>query len=310
VRLRVLRKRRKQRQLRNHWFACIRIRGLSAGAPLRRCAHPWPYFRASVIPLSCAEFSHASIPPMNRFQASGIHLGISLVIATVVGCLIYFVWYPHPYFQVAGGSNLMLLIMGVDIVVGPLLTLVVYKAGKKGLRFDLACIAVLQTVAFFYGLSVIAQARPVFIVASLDRFVPIYANGLDDADLAQAKQPEFATRSWTGPRLVGAKLPINTKERNDLTFSSLVGKDLEKFPKYYVPYADVADAMLAKAKSLTDLAAKSPSNRLAVEYCANNNGQTLDQLAYLPVLSRAKAFTMVLSRVTKQPLEVLPIDPW
>jgi hypothetical protein len=51
---------------------------------------------------------------MNRFQASGFHLDISLVIATLVGCLIYFVWYPHPYFQVAGGSTLMLLIMGVD----------------------------------------------------------------------------------------------------------------------------------------------------------------------------------------------------
>ena len=247
---------------------------------------------------------------MNRFQASGIHLGISLVVAILVGCLIYFVWYPHPYFQVAGGSNLMLLIMGVDIVVGPLLTLVVYKAGKKGLRFDLACIAMLQAAAFFYGLSVIARARPVFIVAALDRFIPIYANDLDDADLAQAKQPEFATRSWTGPRLVGAKLPTDTKERNDLTFSGVSGKDLEKFPKYYVPYADVSDAMLVKAKPLSDLATKSPVNGAIVNRYIGTKGQIIDQLAYLPLSGRTEAYTMVLSRTTRQPLDVLAIDPW
>src|SRR5579883_2514332 len=110
---------------------------------------------------------------MNRFQAASMHLGISLAIAALVGCLIYFVWYPHPYFQVAGGSTLMLLIMGVDIVIGPLLTLVVYRAGKRGLGFDLACISLLQACAFFYGLSVIAQARPVFVVARFDRFIPV-----------------------------------------------------------------------------------------------------------------------------------------
>ncbi|MFT3792837.1 MAG: TfpX/TfpZ family type IV pilin accessory protein [Rudaea sp.] len=247
---------------------------------------------------------------MTRFQAAAIHLGISLAIAALVGCLIYFVWYPPPYFRVAGGSNLMLLIMGVDIVVGPLLTLVIYKAGKKGLRFDLACIAVLQAAAFLYGFWVIAQARPVFIVARLDRFIPVYANDLDDADLAQAKRPEFAARSWTGPRLVGAKLPVDTKEKSDLLFSALAGKDVEKFPKYYVPYADVADAMLAKAMPLSELAAKSPGNKTIIERYVKDSGQAIDQLAWLPLQGRTDSYTMVLSRASKQPLDALAIDPW
>jgi len=205
---------------------------------------------------------------------------------------------------------LMLLIMGVDIVIGPLLTLVVYEAGKKGLRFDLACIAILQTAAFFYGLSVIAQARPVFIVAAIDRFIPIYANDLDDADLAQAKQPEFATRSWTGPRLVGAKLPTDIKERNDLTFSGVAGKDLEKFPKYYVSYAAIADAMLAKSKPLTDLAAKSPGNRAIIDRYLADSQSSIDQLVYLPLLGRTDTYTMMLSTTSRHPCDALPINPW
>jgi len=247
---------------------------------------------------------------MNRFQASAIHLGISLIIATLVGCLIYFVWYPHPYFQVAGGSSLMLLIMGVDIVIGPLLTLVVYKAGKKGLAFDLVCIAALQTAAFFYGLSVIAQARPVFIVAAIDRFIPVYANNLVDDDLARARQPEFSTRSWTGPRLVGTRLPADIKEKNDLTFSGIAGKDLEKFPRYYVPYAEVAETMLAKAKPLAELAAKSPANKAVIDRYVARRSSSIDQLVYLPLIGRADSYTMILSTTSKQPLDAISINPW
>jgi len=95
-----------------------------------------------------------------------------------------------------------------------------------------------------------------------------------------------------------------------VTFSGVNGKDLEKFPKYYVPYADVADAMLAKAKPLSELAAKSPGNSAVVNRYLDSNGQTVDQLAYLPLSGRTDAYTMVLSRATKQPLDVLAIDPW
>jgi len=247
---------------------------------------------------------------MNRFQASGIHLGISLAIAALVGSLIYFVWYPHPYFQVAGGNALMLLIMVVDIVIGPLLTLVVYKAGKKSLRFDLACIAALQACAFLYGFWVIAQARPIFVVAAVDRFIPIYANNLEDSDLAQAKQPEFAARSWTGPRLVGAKLPTDTSERKDLLFSGIVGKDLEKFPKYYVPYAEIADAMQARAKPLADLAAKSPANKAIVDQYLASGTVSIGELAYLPLHGRTGEYTMILSTVSKRPLDAIAVNPW
>src|SRR5689334_12196169 len=110
---------------------------------------------------------------MTRWKAAGIHLGISLVIALLVGSVIYFVWYPPPFFTVSGGNTLMLLIMGVDVVIGPALTLAVFRVGKWGLKFDLSVIAILQFAAFCYGLYIIAAARPVFLVAETDRFIPV-----------------------------------------------------------------------------------------------------------------------------------------
>jgi len=247
---------------------------------------------------------------MSRWKASGIHLLVSVVVASAVGSLIYFVWYPPPYFQVAGGNTLMVLIMSVDVVIGPLLTWTIFKAGKKGLRFDLVVITLLQISAFCYGLHVIAVARPVFIVAEVDRFVMVFANDLDDKDLSQASQQEFATRSWTGPRLVGVVPPGEGNEGFESMMSALAGKDVDKFPKYYVPYAQVSEALLARSLPLADVMKKSAQNaELAQHFLANQRADVSDYRA-LPLHGRVADFTMVISAKTGQPLTALTIDPW
>ena len=248
---------------------------------------------------------------MSRWKAAGVHFGISLLVGTLVGSLIYFVWYPSPYFQVSNGSSLMLLLMGVDVAIGPLLTLIVFKPGKKGLRFDLTVIAVLQIAAFCYGIHVVAGARPVFVVAEGDRFVVVAANQLDDEDLAEAKQPEFATCSWTGPRLVGADVPKSGPEYDALLHSNLaLGKDVDRLPKYYVPYAQVAEKLFAHAKPLTELAEKRPQQAEAIERFIAHSGEAAADLVVIPLQGRQADYTMVLSARTKQPVTVLAIDPW
>lgn len=245
---------------------------------------------------------------MSRWRAAGIHLCVSLIIAILVGSVIYFVWYPPPYFTVSGGSTLMLLIMGVDVIIGPSLTLAVFRVGKRGLTFDLSVIAILQFGAFCYGLFVIASARPVFLVAEIDRFVPVSAYQLDDADLAKASRPEFSTRSWTGPRLAGAILPKG--DTTDLTISALAGKDIDKMPKYYVPYDQAVDALLARAHSLTALANKVPQQTAEINQVIARSGESATDLVYVPLEGRVNSYSMVLSKRTRQPVAVLAIDPW
>jgi len=247
---------------------------------------------------------------MSRWKAAGLHLLISVIVATLVGSLIYFVWYPPPYFRIAGGSTLMPLIMGVDVIIGPFLTLAVFKAGKKGLKFDLTVIALLQIAAFCYGMHTIAVARPVFVVAETDRFVVVAANQLDDKDLADAKQAEFSTRSWTGPRLVGVRVPKQGADAIAMAMSGMAGKDVEKFPKYYLPYAQVADEVMAKAHPLASLVGKQPAKAGQIEGFVSRHGGDLQDYVYLPLQGRLEAFTMVLSTQTQQPVGALDIDPW
>lgn len=245
---------------------------------------------------------------MSRWRAAGTHLGICLIVAALVASLIYFVWYPPPYYTVSGGSSLTLLILGVDVVLGPMITLAVFRAGKKGLKFDLAVIALLQIGALCYGLSVIAIARPAFVVAVVDRFVPVAANEIDDNDLTQAKDPAFSSRSWSGPRLVGAVAPADKKV--ELAQSALAGRDVEKFPQYYVPYDQVATELLARAKPVAVLSAKGTTEAAQVAKFLTLHGMKPEDVKFVPLHGRDASVAMLITRNGGKPLGALPIDPW
>jgi len=165
---------------------------------------------------------------MSRWKAAAIHSSISAAIACAAAALM-FIWF-SPYFRAAGAPELILLLVGVDVCVGPLLTLIIFRSGKRGLLFDLACIGVLQTAALVYGLYVMSQSRPVFLVAAVDRFELIAANEISDSDLADGQEPQFRSRSWWGPRVVGVALPTDLEARNDLVFSGAGGRDIQNLP--------------------------------------------------------------------------------
>lgn len=248
---------------------------------------------------------------MSRWKAAGIHLSINAVVALLAAGLIYGIWYPHPYSQAAGAGTLVLLLLGVDLVLGPLLTLVVFKVGKKGLKFDLAAIAILQVCAFVYGLHVVAAARPAFIVGVIDRFVLVSANELDQADLDKATDPEFRSAPWTGPKLVGAQLPTDWKLRNDILFSGVAGKDLEKFPQHYVPYANVAQTLLSRATPLEAFERGHPASTAEInDWLHANPSYTANDVVVVPLRARKQSLTALLERNSGAVLDALPIDPW
>lgn len=247
---------------------------------------------------------------MSRWKAAAIHLSISLVIGLLVGSLLLFVWYPPPYFHAAGADDLVLLLVGVDLALGPLLTLVVFKAGKKGLRVDLTLIAAMQAIALVYGLSVVLRSRPVFIVSAVDRFVLVAASDISDTDLAAGSKPEFRSLSLTGPRLVGTRMPPTWQERNTVLFSSVAGKDIEDYPKYYVDYDVAAPALLKKAKPLDALKPAGADERAELDSALARTRLPASQIAWVPLVARKANLVMLLDRESGKPLRAVSVNPW
>src|SRR4029079_10624368 len=128
-------------------------------------------------------YPRVNLRSLTRWKAFGLHLAISALVAGVVVALVVVLWYPPPFFAAMGGAVLLRLLIGVDVVLGPLITLVVFNPAKPRLKYDIATIVVLQVCALAYGGYVMFEARPVYNVFVKDRFETIAANAIDQASV-------------------------------------------------------------------------------------------------------------------------------
>ncbi len=123
-----------------------------------------------------------------RAVAAGIHLLISLGVAALAAVLVFGLWYPGPFRQLAGGRDLFLLVTTVDVILGPVLTFSVFNPAKgmRHLRWDLAVIGFIQLAALGYGLHTVFVARPIAMVFEVDRLRLVTAQEVATKELPNA----------------------------------------------------------------------------------------------------------------------------
>lgn len=184
---------------------------------------------------------------MSRWRAFTIHLLISVLIAGSVAAVLFLVWYPPKLLGFAGAEGLLLLMAGIDIVVGPLLTLIIFKAGKKGLKFDLALISFAQAAFLAYGVWTSWQSRPVFIVSVYGTLEVVFANNVLPDELAKAKDPQYSSLPWGKARLVGTRLTDD--QESDAVFTAVSGRDIAMRQELYAPYESSKQQLLDRAET-------------------------------------------------------------
>lgn len=109
-----------------------------------------------------------------RWQAFAIHLSISFVIFLILLSIILLFWYPGPFIYL-GGIEGIKIVAGVDLVLGPILTLMIYKKAKKSLKLDLSIIAAIQLSALIAGTWIVYTERPLVQVLSDDE-IAVYTS--------------------------------------------------------------------------------------------------------------------------------------
>jgi hypothetical protein len=241
---------------------------------------------------------------LSRWHAAGLHFLICVLIAAAVVTLMLAVWYPGRLFQAAGGNDLLMILVAVDVTLGPLLTLIVFQSGKPGMAFDLSVIAAVQVAALIYGGYVVFLARPAFVVFVKDRFEVVTAAELDPQDLAQAKYPQFREPPLAGPALAFAEMPADPAARTKLIEYSLGGRDLQTFPQIYVPYAERRAEVLAKAKPLAGLRADPDVAQAVDEYLAGAGAGAKDEPALL-LRTRFAWLVVIVDRESAEPVKML-----
>ena len=242
---------------------------------------------------------------MSRWRAAGIHLLISVGIIAAVLALMLGVWYGPTLFAAMGGAGLALILIGVDVVLGPALTLAVFRSGKRGLKFDLAAIAFLQLAALLYGCYVVSLARPAFIVFVKDQFQVATVAELEPQYLAEAKYPQYRSPPWSGPELVYGDWPKDHEENQKLIFAGLAGVDLQHFPKYYAPYEQGRDEILAKAQPLAAVHRTEPEAAKVIDEWVARSGVDGQNLLYVRLRGRNAWVAVLIDRLSAQPVKML-----
>ncbi|MHB8253770.1 MAG: hypothetical protein ACYDEV_08730 [Acidiferrobacter sp.] len=158
---------------------------------------------------------------MSRTQAFAIHLAISVTVLAVIFVIARTLWYPHPLLVADGGWQTFLLVAGVSLTVGPLLTLLVFRSGKKALRFDLAVIGVLQIAAFTFGVHLLYLRRIQMVVYSQGAFY-----GLDAVRIARIgpKGQALLQKLPKRPAYVFVHLPPSKKAMLGVEIRTLQGE--------------------------------------------------------------------------------------
>ncbi len=240
---------------------------------------------------------------MSRWKAALIHLSLSVVMAIAVVLLLYFVWYPQPFFDASGGKFLLSLMIAVDVILGPLITLIIFNTKKKSLKFDLAFIAFVQIAALCYGVYTMYLARPAFVVFALDQFTVISANDVDQNQLAKVTRPEFKSVPLTGPKFA-------------YSVPQTAGKDLEGMqlsmlgfaPQYYVPYADKSNEAVSEGKPIADLYKGWPHAKDAVEGVLKRHNKREADVVFVKVVAKLMVMAALLDAKTGTIISIVPLN--
>lgn len=243
-----------------------------------------------------------------RARAAGIHLALSAVVAVLAGLLVFALWYPYPYREISGGRELFLLVVAVDVVLGPLLTFAVFNRAKPELRRDLAVIVALQLAGLAYGLWTVQLARPVHMVFEYNRFRVVHRVDIP-VELEQRAPAGIEVAPLGAPTLLSLRPFRSPQEDTEMTLAALQGLHLSARPELWQSYEAGREAILHAARPATELKSRFPQRAAEVDAALRNAGRDATQVAYLPLIARkAEAWTVLLDAKTAEVLGYLPVD--
>lgn len=245
-----------------------------------------------------------------RLKAGGIHLLGSLTLASLAALLVFQVWYPSPLAEAQGVSQILLMLIAVDVVIGPLVTTIVFDRDKKGMRMDMVIIISLQLAAMLYGIHTIFAARPALIVFNVDRFDVVAASDMQPEGLAVARAQGKPGLSWFGPRVVAAFLPEDTEQKNEILFSSIQGgPDLPQLAQWQGPYEQAKDAVIKHIRPLSELKMQNEMSPATWAIFLRSLGRPAADLGYLPMRAKSRDGVVIVKARSAEIVKIALMSP-
>jgi len=238
----------------------------------------------------------------DKLKAFVIHLAISLVLVLAAYFLIQLLWYPAPLFKATDAGKIFIMILLVDLILGPLLTFIIYKKNKKTLVMDLSVIAMLQVGALFYGLYSIYESRPVWIAYVADRFELVRVNDIIDG----------GEQTYNSPKLGPEYIYVDLKSLSESEQLDSILKETEynispaQRPKFYNKF-DLAKPLIIKNSQNIKLL-NNYNNPIEVKNILQKYPQAD---SFLPLKANAVDMTVLINRKDEgKVIQIVDLRPW
>ena len=246
-------------------------------------------------------------------RAALLHLACSMLVAASVAWLVFGLWYPAPFHEITGGRTLFLILMAVDVVCGPVLTLVLFDPAKSRFkwRLDLALIVLTQLGALVYGLGQVAAARPVFVAFEGDRFRLVQALDVEGSSQHEALAG-LQSLGYGGPRLLGVRL-ARSGDADYLTSLqlSLQGLHPSFRPSRWRPYDEQVEEVKQALQPPARLREKNPERIAELDAALAVAGLRDEQVGYLPLVREETTdWVALVRRADGRPFAYLHLDGW
>lgn len=187
-----------------------------------------------------------------KLKATAVHMSMSIAVFAYLAYQIYYNWYPQPYFEIDGGWQGIRLVGAVDLVLGPLITFLIFDLSKprRDIIFDLLTILVIQFGALTYGIYVTYTQRPIAIVLIDEFVVPAtwehYGGKLESVE----KLREYSDEK---PPIIFADLPLDKAQLAEINRIKVEEKVLENAQmQLYRPKSEFRAALAARQAIFQD----------------------------------------------------------
>nr|WP_312986854.1 hypothetical protein [Comamonas koreensis] len=232
------------------------------------------------------------------------HLAASLFVAGAAAALVFILWYPHPTSQMLGVARIYGLMLAVDVVCGPLLTLVMAspKKSRRELVLDLGVVAAIQLAALGYGLHALYMARPVAFVFEEDRVVVVTRNELVTGENDLTKIPALPLFGLDWHK---ANLRVQGDGKLESLDLSLQGVSPAMRTETWTAWSWDDTKLQSRLRSLAKLGSK---QQVQVRELRGADFLQNTELVYLPLVSSKNLDWIIIFDKKGQWVDSLPVD--
>jgi hypothetical protein len=234
-----------------------------------------------------------------RLKAFGLHLSGSLIVLTLTLGTLYLGWYRWPGWYLADVLHVITVMAAVDVVIGPLVTLIIANSKKprRVLGRDFALVVAVQVIALIYGATALWSGRPLYYAFSVNCLQVVQAYDIDREalKLARRQKAELVPHWYSLPRWIWAPLPEDPKEAERIVGSVMQGgPDVIEMPQYYRPWDDGLSTLRGELKSVDDVKFFSGNQKKVLKERMRARGLAIDQPNAIALTGRGASLLAVI----------------